>query len=304
DIRRALARGIERGRADDDGLAGDGQWRFVTKLTAADRLSNDWFGASVAIEGNTIVVGASGKNKDRKRKPREPRMGVAYIFRSDGGDSWRQVAKLMPRRPKDGEVFGFVTAVAGKTVVIGAPALDSAGQGAAYVFREGEGEVWTQTAKLASSDMRDTAVGYDVAVAGDIVIVGHDGDGTGYAVRSGAVFLFDARTGDQIARLTSPDASEDHMFGNHVDIDGSVALVTSQGDGEFKHGRAYLFAADADGQWRPIRKIVPDDGQRGDNFAAFASISDGRIVATSSTMQTVYLFETNAGQPTAKPATP
>jgi hypothetical protein len=103
--------------------------RQAAKLTASDTEDWDWFGFSVAISGDTVVVGAHQEGGDR---------GAAYVFeRNQGGaDNWGQVTKLTASDAANEDYFGGSVAISGEAVVVGASGEDGAGgnRGAAYVF--------------------------------------------------------------------------------------------------------------------------------------------------------------------------
>jgi hypothetical protein len=99
----------------------------VAKLTADDAAASDYFGVSVAIDGDTVVVGAFSDDSDR---------GSAYVFRTSDGATYVEVAKLTAADAATGDVFGNSVAIAGDTVVVGAQWDDDGGSasGSAYVF--------------------------------------------------------------------------------------------------------------------------------------------------------------------------
>ena len=101
----------------------------LAKLTAADAAAGDEFGFSVAIDGNTIVVGAYQRDSGGP--------GAAYVFRTDdGGATYVEIAKLTAADAASGDEFGYSVAIDGSTVVVGAWKDDDAGSksGSAYVF--------------------------------------------------------------------------------------------------------------------------------------------------------------------------
>jgi hypothetical protein len=106
--------------------------RFVQRqrFTASDGAASDYFGYSVAVFGDTAVIGAYGNLSAR---------GAAYIFvRTASG--WTQQAKLTANNNEAGDLFGRSVAISGDTVIVGAPQKTINGninQGAAYVFRLG-----------------------------------------------------------------------------------------------------------------------------------------------------------------------
>ena len=156
-------------------------WGQVQKLTASDAAVNDQFGRSVAIDGDTVVVGASAKNLFT---------GAAYIFeRNQGGaENWGQVQKLTASDAAAFDNFGWSVAINGDTVVVGAWGKNS-NTGAAYIFERNQGgaEHWGQVQKLTASDAVVRQFGYSVSINGDTVVVGaHD---------TGAAYIFERNQG-------------------------------------------------------------------------------------------------------------
>ncbi|MCA9253678.1 MAG: FG-GAP repeat protein, partial [Phycisphaerales bacterium] len=106
-----------------------GVWQQVAKLTAEDAASNDLFGGSVSLNGDTAVIGASLDDDDGTSS------GSAYVFREVAG-VWQQLAKLTVADAAAGDNFGYSVALSGDTAVIGAWNDDDGGSssGSAYVF--------------------------------------------------------------------------------------------------------------------------------------------------------------------------
>ena len=107
------------------------------RLTAFDGADKDLFGASVAMSGDTVVVGAFNADGGGSNR------GAAYIYaRNQGGtDNWGLVKKLTSSDIADDDWFGGAVAIDGDTVVVGASGEDGAGldRGAAYVFARNQG---------------------------------------------------------------------------------------------------------------------------------------------------------------------
>jgi hypothetical protein len=123
----------------------------TAELRASDRMTGDWFGHAVAIDGNTIVVGAPYHNRTDKDPTGIPYyipdMGALYVFsRPSGG--WHDMQTEATMIPSDGgnnDHLGWSTAISGTRVVAGAPDQDINGnddQGAAYVFRLKKHSPW------------------------------------------------------------------------------------------------------------------------------------------------------------------
>ena len=112
---------------------GADNWGEVKKLSAGDAASDDFFGESASISGDTVVIGAF-------RCPNDPvcDTGSAYIFhRSEGGDgNWGEVTKLTACDAAAGDRFGLSVSISGDTVIAGAHGNDDLGAftGSAYVF--------------------------------------------------------------------------------------------------------------------------------------------------------------------------
>lgn len=159
-------------------------WTQQAKLTAGDASANAWFGTSVAIEGNTALVGSDGRG--------------AYEFQRHG-DAWNQQAKLAAGA-FDGA--GQSVAIAGDTALLGAPRYTEGGlptfMGAVFVFQR-DGSVWGDPVKLVADDpMAYAALGSSVAIFGETVLAGAPTSG---GVRlPGAVYVFRLQFGpDEIA---------------------------------------------------------------------------------------------------------
>ena len=219
----------------DDGGATYGQ---VAKLTASDAAAGDSFGVSVAIDGDTIVVGARFAGTG----------GAVYVFRtSDGGATYGQVAKLTASDAAAGDIFGFDVAIDGATIVIGARGKDSY-TGSAYVFRTTDGgATYGQVAKLTASDASSgDDFGLSVAIGGSTVVVGaycDDDAGTD----SGSAYAFRTTDGWDThteIKLTASDAAAGDRFGMSVATDGdSVAVGAYYKDDQT--GAAYVFTLPA-----------------------------------------------------------
>ena len=152
------------------------QWVESATLSAADADKSDGFGTSVAMSGDTVVVGAPLADTDRGKDA-----GAAYVFVRDGG-GWKQEAKLSSSDAKKADQFGFSVAVAGHSVIVGAKTRDESepGSGAAYSFARSDG-VWEQKRKVVPDDPgQKINYGAWVALSGNTVIVSaHNGPNDG-----------------------------------------------------------------------------------------------------------------------------
>ncbi len=143
----------------------------------------EFFSISVAIDGDTAVIGAHSDDGGGTNS------GAAYVFVRSGG-VWSQQQKLIASDAEEFEHSGLSVALFGDTVVIGAPDDDAGG--AAYVFvRSAEG--WSQQQKLIASDTEtDDLLGYSVAVSGNTIVIGAPDDDNNNGDSSGSAYIFTA----------------------------------------------------------------------------------------------------------------
>lgn len=148
---------------------GDDTWSQEAKLVAADGAAGYCFGSSVAVSGNTILVGAS--NDGGTCSFCWDGRGAAYVFRYVGS-SWSQTAKLLASDAETSAHFGEV-AIEDNVAVIGAYGDDRNGAytGAAYWFKY-DGTIWRQAAKFIASDGSEMdSLGTSVAIHGGTALI-------------------------------------------------------------------------------------------------------------------------------------
>ncbi len=262
--------------------ASPGGWNMQEKITAADASGDEMFGATVAIDGDYIVVGAPDDDDSG------PYSGSAYIFKRSGG-GWAQQAKLVAADASSGDEFGSAVALDGEYAVIGACYADD-DLGAVYVFRR-EGENWVQQAKLTPSDGEPgDEFGTAVAVSGDYIFVGAPYSGDDY---SGAVYVFrrDGAGWYETAKLKGSDTAYDDEFGGSLSADGDTLVVGAEynSTSAYYGGAAYVFRRDG-GQWREEARLSPPDAAEYDYIAGSVAVY-GRYVAVEAYMRdSVYLY--------------
>jgi FG-GAP repeat len=195
--------------------------RKVARLTASDASWNDQFGRSVAISGDTIVVGAYGDEGYR---------GSAYVFVKPPG-GWADATETAKLTASDGEgfnYFGDSVAIDGGTIVVGAPLEDVLQSGSAYVFVEPPGG-WadaTETAKLTASDGEvNDNLARSVAVSGDTVVAGAPNDDVTGVSSQGSAYVFVKPpggwlSGTETARLVASDGAAGDHFGTTIGVSG------------------------------------------------------------------------------------
>ncbi len=270
-------------RDEDDA----GNWGEVRKLTASDAESGDDFGFSVAISGDTVVVGAVFKDGGGTD------LGAAYVFERDqgGADNWGEVKKLTASDAQTRDQFGVSVAVSGDTAVVGANGVDAGASfaGAAYVFGRDQGgaDNWGEVTKLTASDAEESDLfGISVAIGGDTVVVGAHGEDAG-ASFAGAAYVFQRNEGGadawgQVRKLTASDAQADDLFGRSVAVGGDSAVVGAHYEdaGGNYAGAAYVFQRDEGGadNWGEVKKLTASDAQHDDEFGISVAVSGDTAV--------------------------
>jgi hypothetical protein len=255
----------------------------------------DYFGVSVAISGQIVVVGASGEDKLTANA-----VGAAYIFDADTGNLLHTLANPSPVA---NDFFGMSVAVSGNNVVVGAYYDDtsSTDSGEAYIFDATTGSlVRTLSNPTPAGDDR---FGYSVAVSGDTVLVGAPRDDTAMA-DGGAVHIFDTVSGNLLNTLTNPTSSGNDYsdyFGCSVAISGDSAIIGAYSDntGATDTGMAYIYDVSNGSISFTLHNPSPANG---DNFGYSVSVSgDTVIVGTlyddtgAADAGAVYVFDGSTG---------
>ncbi|MCB8978638.1 MAG: hypothetical protein H6657_14555 [Ardenticatenaceae bacterium] len=240
-------------------------WQETAKLIASDAASQDNFGYSIALDGDTLLVGARA-NEDFGNFT-----GAAYIFERSNG-SWTETNKLLASDASTNSWFGWDVDLAGDVAIVGAPKNNSVGAG--YIFRNGIGG-WGEEAKLtpASGSPGDN-FGEAVGISGDNVVVGAS-DALVGTVNTGAAYVFSYNIGNwsQTAMLLGSDVTTEVRFGDGVDIDGSTILVGAR----LMNGRGAYYVYEFDNGWSETEKV--SIGSTLDQFAWEVALADGVRVA-------------------------
>ncbi|MDA8745962.1 pre-peptidase C-terminal domain-containing protein [Rubripirellula amarantea] len=268
-------------------------WAMVAQLNGdldpSDAQSN--FGFSVAIDGDTVVVGAQ-YDRDLGFQA-----GAAYVFdRNEGGlNQWGRVAKLSGNDTVKRDLFGRSVDISGDTIVVGASVADPLGasSGAAYVFDRDNGGTnnWGQTKKLlGSTQSAGDRFGQTASISDDLIAVGafrHDGVGND----SGAVYVYSRDQGGidswgEVKAIEASDAAVADQFGYSVSLDGTSLAIGAPLDDEAgvnQLGSVYVHSQDqgGTGNWGQVTKLTPNDVEAGDRFGTSVALAADRIVAGS-----------------------
>jgi hypothetical protein len=210
-------------------------------------------GYSVAVQGDTAVVGAPNAN----------RIGEVFVF-ARTGTTWTQQALITPPDGAVGDAFGNAVSLSGSTLVVGASQKASA-TGAAYVFVR-SGATWAQQAELTASDGGPAGqFAYSVVVSGNAAFFGAFGHSTAYAfVRSGT-------TWSQQQELRPGDPTGSDEFGGSLALGGNALFVGAPNKATHT-GAVYVFT-NSGGAWTQQQKLLASDGATNDGFGTAVAVS-------------------------------
>ena len=205
-------------------------WNEVSRFSASDGSNNNKFGAAVALQGDTALIGAPQSDDGAINT------GATYIFKSTNGN-WGQSAKLTPSAPLAWDSFGAALSLAGDYALIGAPAIGTISGtylGYATIFKN-EGGTWTEKSRLTPDDgTSNDRFGNAVALYGDLALIGSPLDDD-YGEASGSAYIFqkNGENWPQVRKIAPPDTGEGDQFGFAVALNGDYSLIGIPGDGTF-----------------------------------------------------------------------
>lgn len=262
----------------------------TTKLTASDAASGDLFGYAVAIDGDTVVVGAF-EDDDHGQDS-----GSVYLFEkpvTGWPASMTETSKLGASDGAAGDYLGRSVAISGDTVVSGAPEDDDNGDrsGSVYLFEmpgTGWPESMTETSKLTASDGAEwDRLGGSVSISGETVVAGAENDAdSGFG--TGSAYLFEQPGSGwpgsmtETANLTASDGAAEDWFGHAVAVSGDTVVAGAFYDDDKggNSGSVYVFEEPELG-WANMTetfKLIASDGAADDQFGRAVSISRRTVV--------------------------
>jgi hypothetical protein len=254
-------------------------WTQQAQLEPPDGVDVHFFGMSVALSGDTALIGALGDQVVGNR-------GAGFVF-VRSGTTWTKQAMLQADEAKTDDMFGSSVALSGETALVGS-ADTFAGfvhRASAYVFVR-NATTWTQQAHLEAPDSAQTEdFGVSVALAGDTAVVGVPWDSMGGIPRGAAhVFVRSGATWSLQAHLKAPDSSDSRLFGHRVALSGETALVGAVREhvgGNLNQGAAYVFVRSGT-TWTQQAQLHAPDGRAHDHFGASVALSgDTALVGAS-----------------------
>jgi hypothetical protein len=249
-----------------------GAWVFEAQLLASDGIANDQFGRSVAIRGDTALVGAWMAGAFD--------VGAVYVYRRTSAGTWQQSQKLVPGDAASFDSFGTSIAFDGTRAIVGAfgddlGATSNVGSARVFIVPTQPGPLVPDGTLVGAGAAAFSEQGRGVAIDGDLAVVGSwpffgDGVGAAYVFRRGAAGW------TQEATITAPDGATDDYFAFSVACRrsgdagglGDRIVCGAWGDdvaGSINQGSVWSFVRTSGG-WSPDAQLVGPNGAGSDYF--------------------------------------
>ena len=276
------------------------QTLFEQEVSADESPGGNDFGYSVALSGNTALIGAWSEDNAK---------GAAYFYTKSGG-TWIESQRIQPRDPRLDDEFGVPVALQGDTAVIaarGSNIYHHNNAGAVYVYNLSGGS-WVQSQILtAPGAPRDGFFGVSLALKGDYLVVGNPTATVNGNFAQGAVFVFARSHGVWTFQqeLTDSQGTVGSRFGGTVAI-SSEGMVFAQSEASVNglSGAGAVYVYSLNGQtWTQTQELTASDPEEGAYFGSAIACSDstavigafGATVDGSSGAGKVYVFTNNSG---------
>ena len=255
-----------------------GNWSTGTALTVPSGASS--FGGSVALDGDTCVIGANRTNSNA---------GSAYVYTRDAAGNWSTGTALTA--PSEAMNFGGSVALDGTTCLIGANGTDS-GTGSVHVYTQDAAGNWSPGTALAVPS-GTIFFGGSVALDGTTCLIGAENNNY-YSVGSAYIYTQDAAGNWSMGTaLTVPSGAMN--FGGSVALDGDTCVVGAYGTDSYV-GSAYAYTQDAAGNWSTGTALAVPSGA---SYFGNSVATDGEICVignyfSDNSTGSVYLYASNA----------
>ena len=282
-------------------------------LVASERAASDEFGYAVAVDGDTLVVGAYRVDESQ---------GAACVFSRQSDGAWSQVAKLTASERSHGDQFGQSVSIDGDVIVVGAVGDDDVADeaGAAYVFEQPTAG-WSdmnESRKLTATDGgANDWFGWAVDIDNDtMVVAAHQDDGYDDVLmknvpNAGAAYVFAKPVGGawvdatRVAKLTSSKPKEDDQLGTSVAVSGDVVVAGAPVGGTVSpsdYGAALVFVKPQTGWANGTENgvLTASDPIGADRFGVSVDI-DTDTIAVGAFRHTAAASDSGAGYVFVKP---
>ena len=274
------------------------EWNLHQEVLAPDPLGADYFGYTLEVSGNYLIVGAYNDDEDPDGENPLDAAGSVYFFEFNG-TTWDFVQKSVASDRDAGYEFGRFVDISGDRAIVGShnaddPDRNRVESGAAYIFeRNSVTGKWIE-AQVFRADDGDSfdQLGWDVVIEGDEAVVGARSEaeqpGGGIEGNTGAIYFLERQSNaiwQLKQKLYASDFSGGDFFGGALALDNGYLVVGAEGcekgideqEDVFQAGSAYLFQLMGE-PWRELQKFAGTDRMPNDLFGASVAIDSGTIV--------------------------
>lgn len=231
----------------------DGEWTEATRLKASDGDDDNRFGRAMALDGSTLLVGATVQDESR---------GAVYVFKKDADGNWMEASKLLPESIAEGDNYGRTLAVS-DGLAYAASLGRGEGKGSVFTFHQNADGEWMEKETLMPEDLESgDYFGLSISASGDRVLIGAPAYQRQDAPGSAYLFKFDADSGTwmQEAKLMDEDLDGRAAYGASALLYENFAIVGAPGVDEFQ-GKVYIYAYNEDSEgWEEVQTLEPFDG--------------------------------------------
>ncbi|MBN1186523.1 MAG: T9SS type A sorting domain-containing protein [Bacteroidales bacterium] len=274
---------------------GSGDWIFRQKLTAPVRDKDEFFGYSVAISGNTAIVGACGEDYDPNEQNYQSYAGAAYIYELNVDNNWVKTQKIVASDRSSDDLFGAQVAVSGNIIAVSATGVENpimfpgitVQTGAVYIFERDSINQWIETQTLTLMSVSDYAgFGSELSINGNtLVAIAKD-----YLSMSlmkeidGHVNFYEKNTSsswwDELGQTRPDGIVYGDGYGNSAAVYGDYIMIGApgedkdgnNGDSLHKAGAVYIYTADTSGWGTNYQKITANNRNPDDRFGSSVSM--------------------------------
>jgi hypothetical protein len=262
-------------------------WTREAYLKSNSPTASEFFGCSIAIDGDLLLVGAAGMNPYPNRNSTS-RSGAVYVFKRNGGQ-WKQEKVIESPEPVAGNLFGYSVLLTADTFVIGSPYDEKNGRHSGAVYVGARSDAWGPlTAMRPKEPLVDSIYGWSSAADGNTLIIGApaasidtaDGPGTAYVYTreaSGQPWVE-----GQTLQQAKPIAGAN--FGWAVAVQGEMMVVGAPRAalvGDTPPGEAYVFQR-ANGTWNPTGILEAGTSRDSDYYGTSVALAGNVLLVGAS----------------------
>lgn len=249
-----------------------------------DAKKTDNYGVALAMDGDTLIVGASLADGDTL----ETSYGRIYVYEQSTEGTFVELQSFESPSPQKGEMFGGTLALRGDYLVVGdflrtTPSGESSG--AVYIYKRGSDKTFEllQTLQAVDGGASHEGFGASVALSDTILVVGlNDREGRVMKSLNGGAFVYrkyDDEWKFEALLHAHDQAILNGQFGGGVAVDEETIVIGSQEMDEDKAGKVYIFEKNpVTAKWMDVAELAPSDPSEGHHFGRIVAIKKETVV--------------------------